>query len=210
VHDFPSITWLPTSTWITLSSVEGSRCSKCFSHWRSSCWAHGSTSNGSMSLSCSAWLINVMLAKIFLKTIPHWYQSPNWTSLMITMVGTCQTLILIEEAEWRFLTPCVCGHNSWLVFLPARRVAKVCAALYRISNDHYDLSCSPFFHHAVCWLRVMKELQGSQVIIRFSGCHGLSLASAEYNWWLVPLSRRDNEDRPFIVLYKHACDPWDG
>ena len=33
-------------------------------------WAHGSVSNGSMPSSCSAWLIDIMLAKSLLKTTP--------------------------------------------------------------------------------------------------------------------------------------------
>jgi len=138
-------TWSPTSTWITLSSIGGLRCSKHFSYWRSSCWAHGSASKVPISSFCSTWQMNIMLAKRFLILPPYWHQNPNWMSLMITMVGTHQTLILTEKEEWHILTPCSCGRNSWLVFFPVRRVAKACAALYQNSNHHHDLGCNPFF-----------------------------------------------------------------
>ena len=122
--------WSPTLTWITLSSIGGSHCSKRFSHCRSSCWAYGSVMNGSISSSYSSWLIGVMLANSFLKTTPTLISESSWTSLMIAMVGTRQTLILTEKVNWRILTLCVCGRNSWLFFLSVRKVAKVCAALY--------------------------------------------------------------------------------
>ena len=62
--------WSPIPTWITLSSVRGSCYLKCFSHWRSNCWANRSVSNGLISSSCTTWLIAIILAKRFLKTTP--------------------------------------------------------------------------------------------------------------------------------------------
>ena len=150
--------WLPTSTWITLG---GSCCSKHFFHWRSSCWALRSTSNGSISLSCSAWLIDVMLAKSFSKITPTLISESQ--SLMIAMVRTRQTLILNREVV-AYSNLRVCGRNSWLVFLPVRKVAKVCAALCWYSNHPCDLISTPFF--SSCDVLTMHNERIAEVLCR--------------------------------------------
>jgi len=91
---------------------------------------------------------------------PHWYQSPNWTSLLVAMVGTRQTLILTEEAEWHILTPCMCGQNSWLVFLRYEELQRYAPPFTKIQTIITVQAVTHSFHHAMCWPRVMKELRG--------------------------------------------------
>ena len=86
------------------------------------------------------------------------------------------------------------GYERLRRYAPPFIEIQTISAIKTVSNS---------FYHAVRWPCLMKELW--KFIVWFSRCRGLSLVSAEYNWWLVPSKRRDNEDKTFIVLYMYTC-----
>jgi len=170
--------WSPTSTWITLFLVRGSRCSKHFFHWRFSCWAHGSVYNGSMSLSYCAWLIDVMLVKSFLKTTLTLKSETQLDEAEDYDGGDSSDSNSNQEMAWHIQSPrCTVVIVSWFFFWYERlqRDAPLFTKIQAISTIQ---AVSHSFHHVMCWQRIMKELWVFQVVIWFFGCRGLSLASA--------------------------------
>jgi len=171
---------LPTSTWITLFSVGGSRSSNRFSNWRSSYWAHGSALDVSIASSRSNWLIEVILMQRFLKSTP-------------TLTSDCH-LDELEECDrrdsspsnWNWAggehipTPCVFCHNNLLVFLLAWKSVEDHVVPFWNSSIPM-LQIIPYFsHHMVCWPCIMKKLRGLWVWTRVYNCRHSGLDPIEY------------------------------
>ena len=124
---------------------------------------------------------------------------------MIVMVETLHILILIQEIEWHISSPCVCGHNSWLIFLLVQKIVKGCAALYQNLNHPHDSSCTPSFSScSVLTVRNERIMRvSSHRLIPWMSWTELGLYQIQMV--ICPFRKRDNEDRPFIVFYVCVC-----